>query len=78
MKTFDHLKEFKCLSDRQNLKIKVAFLSLSENEIAAEQEFYPGSPPWARIPVLTPQMSNTRLSRGLGHWPLSAVVFLGH
>ena len=56
MKTFDHLKEFKCPSDRQNLKMKVAFLSLSENEIAAEQEFYPGSPPWARIPVLTPQM----------------------
>ena len=56
MKTFDHLKEFECLSDRQNLKIKVAFLSLSENEIAAEQEFYMGSAPWARVPVLTPQM----------------------
>jgi len=46
MKTFDHLKESKCLSDRQNLKMKVAFLSLSENEIAAEKEFYLGDCPW--------------------------------
>ena len=48
MKTFDHLKESKCLSDRQNLKMKVAFLSLSENENAAEKEFYLGSLPLAR------------------------------
>ena len=76
MKTFDHLKESKCLSDRQNLKTKVAFLSLSENEIAAEQEFYLGSPPWAQTPLLTPQMYNTRFPRGLGHWPALAVAFL--
>ena len=76
MKTFDHLKESKCLSDRQNLKTKVAFLSLSENELAAEHEFYLGSPPWAQIPLLTPQMYNTRFPRGLGHWPALAVALL--
>ena len=56
MKTFDHLKESKCLSDRQNLKTKVAFLSLSENEIAAEQEFYLGNLPLTQIPATTSQM----------------------
>ena len=56
MKTFDHLKESKCLSDRQNLKMKVAFSSLSENEIAAEQEFYLGNLPLTQIPATTSQM----------------------
>ena len=56
MKTFGHLKDYKCLSDGQNLKMKVAFLSLSENEIAAELEFYLGNPPLTRLTMTTSQM----------------------
>ena len=42
MKPIDHLEESKCLSNNQNLKMKVAFLSVSENKISAEQANYLG------------------------------------
>ena len=45
MKPFDHLKESKCLSNNQNLKMKVTFLSLSENKISAEETNYSGKLP---------------------------------
>ena len=45
MKPFDHLKESKCLSNNQNLNMKVAFLTLSENKISAGLAKYLGKLP---------------------------------
>ena len=60
MKQFDHLKESKCLSNNQNLKIKVAFLSLSENKISAEQANYSGKLPLTKaLTTDTKQSSST-------------------
>merc|ERR1712240_801699 len=63
MKPFDHLKESKCLSNNQNLKMKVAFLSLSENKISAEQTNYSGKLPLAK--ALTLPNSTSQITKQL-------------
>ena len=66
MKLFDHLKESKCISNNQNLKMKVAFLSLSENKISAEQANYLGKLPLTKaltLPTYTSQTQNSRIPR---------------
>jgi len=54
MKPIDHLEESKCLSNNQNLKMKVAFLSLSENKISAEEANYLG-----KLPLIQPNFDIT-------------------
>ena len=74
MQTFDHLKESKCLSNNQNLKMKVAFLSLSENKISAEQGNYLGKLPLTQHTTSPSQTQKNRFS----HARAEGRCFFGH
>ena len=63
MKPINHLEESKCLSNNQNLKMKVAFLSLSENKISAEEANYLGKLPLIQRPTLTSQTQHDHFAR---------------
>ena len=75
MKPIDHLEESKCLSNNQNLKMKVAFLSLSENKISAEEANYLGKLPLIQCPTLTSPTQNDHFARVQGHSPSAVVDF---
>ena len=75
MKPINHLEESKCLSNNQNLKMKVAFLSLSENKISAEEANYLGKLPLIQCPTLTSPTQNDHFARVQGHSPAAVVDF---
>ena len=75
MKPINHLEESEWLSNNQNLKMKVAFLSLSENKISAEEANYLGKLPLIQSPTLTSPTQNDHFARVHGHSPAAVVDF---
>ena len=55
--------------------MKVAFLSLSENKISAEEANYLGKLPLIQCPTLTSPTQNDHFARVHGHSPAAVVDF---